>query len=191
MRLSKTQVAQALPYPLPADQEGAYPELTEVPGDSEPLAQRYKSSPALRTTADLIDLVANRRGELLNTFLKVLGEAATTRKGAEELMALVDACGLREAPSPCATAIAIYDDLEQLAESADRWTHPAQIVRNPDAQALSLLCAARIETEGGRVRERLERILQRLQRAARLTQKAASRRGQEPDRPTEWVDRWL
>ncbi|MCP3959404.1 MAG: hypothetical protein GY719_16260 [bacterium] len=191
MRLSKTQFARTLPYPLSADAEGAYPDLPEVRGDAEPLAQRYAKSPAVRTVADLIDLVADRRGELLNTFLKVLEESRTTRRDAAELMALVTACGLTEAPSPCATAIAIYGNLEKLIQAADRWTHPAQIVRNPASQALALLCEARIETESGVVRERLEHILPRLQRAARLTRKAASRRVQDTGRPAEWVDRWL
>ncbi len=127
----------------------------------------------------------------MKTLREALINSESTREHAEQLMELVAACGLTESPSPCATAMAISADLERLANTSSRWTHPAQVVKNPDAQALHKLCTARIEHETGLARERLEKIQPRLERTARLTEKAASRRSQSMARQPKWVASWL
>ena len=125
------------------------------------------------------------------TTLVALNRIWATGLSVRELMKLVAACGLNDSPSPYTTAMAISADLEKLAGTSSQWTHPAQVVKNPDALALYRLCAARVEVEVGAARKRLEEILPRLKRTARLTEKAASRRSQSTPRQPKWVDRWL
>ncbi len=193
MRLSKNEVSAPMPYPLQGASAEGQEALAEVLGTL--YGGHHEAArpvpPSVRATADLLDLVADHRRDLLKTLLEALNNSESTREHAEKLMELVAACGLAEATSPCAAAMAISTDLERLANTSSRWTHPAQVVENPDAQALYKLCAARIEGEAGPARERLEKILPRLERTARLTQKAASRRHQSAARQPKWVDRWL
>lgn len=177
MRLSKSSTPAPLPFPIRHD---------SAPGDSEDVsghsARSTTASPLARATSELVDLVANHRPDLLKTFLDVLHDSRKTREHTEKLIELIADCGVSEAASPCATSAAIAEDLEKLASSTDRWTHPAQIVRRPHVQALHRLCAARVHHEAGATRKRYESILPRLERAARLTEKAALRRVQEATR---------
>ena len=189
MRLSKNQAPRTLPYPVRTKPKSRH-RLSEA-RSTESLVSRYQTSSNLRATADLLDLVAGRRADLVKILLEIFGEAPSVRAHAEELQDLITICGVSEGVSPCATAMAIAADLEQLVGSADRWTHPAQIVRDPSSMALSRLCAARIERAKGPVRENLVQILPRLERAARLAEKAASRRVQGASRQPKRVDRWL
>lgn len=192
MRLSKSEVSPSMPYPLQDDatarRNGSY-DLPAMRRASDLVAT---DSPTVRAVADLMDLVADHRSDLSQRFLDVLSESKTASTHARELSNLIAACGVAEASSPCATAIAIAADLERLARAGDGWTHPAQIVKRPNVSALARLCAARIEGESGEDRERLEKIQPRLARAARLTEKAASRRDQgAAGRRSSWADRWL
>ncbi len=194
MRLLKNEVPAAMPIPLRNDSAGGGQETR-----LEVLSTRFGAgpeakqsvSPPVSAVADLLDLAADHRQDLLETLLAALKDSDTTREHAEHLMDLVAACGLAEGPRPCATAIAISADLERLAHTSSQWTHPAQVVSRPDAQALYKLCVARIGRENGSVRERLEKILPRLERTARLTEKAASRRNQSAARQPKRVDRWF
>ena len=128
----------------------------------------------------------------MKTLLEALNNSASTHEHAEQLNGAGGCLWFwDEAPSPCATAMAISTDLERLANTSSHWTHPAQVVKNPDAQALHKLCSARIERETGGARERLQKIQPRLERTARLTKKAASRRNQSAARQPRWVDGWL
>lgn len=177
MRLMKTETTPLLTYPIrpeSANPQDSFARLTKL---------RPKESTATPThgaLASLIDLVANHRSDLLKTFLGILAEADGSCEQAEALTDLVAACGVAEASSPCATAIAIAEDLDKLLEASGHWTHPAQIVERPNAQALYKLCEQRLEgAAAGNERERLSEILPRLERAARLTEKAALRRVQE------------
>ncbi len=192
MRLSKNEVPAPMPYPLRPD-SGGQDALAEFLGKRN--GNRHQAPPSappgFRATADLLDLVADQRRDLLKTLLEALNNSEPTREHAEQLMELVAACGLAEAPSPCATALAISADLEKLANTSSRWTHPAQVVKNPDAQALHKLCVARIQDATGADRERLEKIQPRLELTARLTKKAATRRNQSASRQSKWVDQWL
>ncbi len=192
MRLSKNEIPAPVPYPLqPAS--GGQEALAGLLGKRNGTRHDATTSdPAnFRATADLLDLVSDHRRDLMQTLLEALNNSESTREHAEQLMELVAACGLAEATSPCATAMAISVDLERLANTSSRWTHPAQVVKNPDAQALHKLCTARIEHETGPARERLEKIQPRLERTARLTKKAASRRNQSAARQPKWVESWL
>lgn len=190
MRLSKNEASPSVPYPL--QPVGAGRESTFVDLPRFRVARTAEKGSTRQAVADLVDLVANYRSDLLNGFLDVVHESETTRIHAAELMDLVAACGVTESPSPCATAQAIAADLEKLAETADEWTHPAQIVKRPNVTALHKLCAVRVEAETGQARRRLELILPRLERTARLTEKAAARRDQgASERRPDWADRWL
>lgn len=178
MRLAKNEVSPSLPYPFhpTASRRGTLTEVPPVDRQSDPVTAR--STAERREVADLMDLVADRRPDLLNGFLEVLGDSDATREHAASLIELVAACGVAESRSPCATATAISVHLEKLVDAAGRWTHPAQIVRWPNVPALARLCAARLEKETGPARGSLEKILPHLERAARLTEKAAARRTQ-------------
>lgn len=191
MRLSKNEVPAPMLYPLQSDSGG--PEaLAELLGKHNGAGDQAASEQtAFRATADLLDLVSDHRRDLMATLLEALKSSESTREHAEQLIELVAACGVDESPSPCATALAISADLERLANTSSHWTHPAQVVQNPDAQALHKLCQARIERATEADRERLENIQERLERTARLTQKAASRRHQSAARQPKWVDSWL
>ncbi len=185
MRLSKNDVQAPWPYPpqtADGDRERLFAAFPKSRRPADAGAAEPTAAAPRQVVADLIDLVANRRADLLRTLLDALDASEPTRTHAGELMDQVASCGVAEAVSPCATAAAIAADLEQLARSGDRWTHPAQIVRRPDVQGLFNLCAALAGRETGPARERLEKILPRLERAARLTEKAASRRVQEASR---------
>jgi len=149
---------------------------------AKPHPDTSTSTPNSKALADLIDLVANHRSDLLPTLLDALGETESAREPAKALTDLVATSGVADSRNPCATAIAIAADLEKLASVPDAWTHPAQIVRHPHVQALSKLCAARIESNTGSDREQLKKIQPRLERAAKLTERAASRRQQEAER---------
>ena len=178
MRLTKNSEPSLLPFPIRRD-------TTRKSPSAEQLSRHLggtESSAVARTTGDLVDLVADHRPDLLKTLLQVLHDSETTCEHVEKLIELVTACGVSDEVSPCATATAISADLEKLASTSDRWTHPAQVVRQPHLQALHKLCAARSEQETGTARERLANILPRLERAARLMKKAASRRDQEAAR---------
>ncbi len=190
MRLSKNEVQAPMPYPIQPETGGsdAFAEILDKRNGSH----RQTADPAsFRATADLLDLVSDHRHDLLDTLLQALKDSDTTREHAVQLVELVAACGLTEAPSPCATAMAISADLERLANTSSRWTHPAQVVKSPNAQALYKLCTARLEHATGPDRERLEKIQPRLERTARLTEKAANRRNQSAARQPKWVDSWL
>ncbi len=192
MRLLKNEVPAPMPYPLQGDPAAGQEALAEVLGAR--YGDRHDAAaapPSLRATADLLDLVADQRRELFKTLLEALRSSPSTCEHAEHLMELVAACGLAESPSPCTTAMRISADLDRLAGTSSQWTHPAQVVKNPDAQALAKLCAARVGHETGPARERLEEILPRLERTARLARKAASRRSQSAARQPKWVDSWL
>ena len=187
MRLSKNEAPAAMPYPPPANAAtNALEAHFETRLESTPFAP-----PNARAVAELMDLVADHRRELFSTMLEALKGSESTGEHASRLMDLVAACGVAETTSPCATAMAISADLEKLANTASQWTHPAQIVKHPDTQALYRLCASRIESETGTSRERLKKIQPRLERTARLAEKAASRRSQSASRQPQWVDRWL
>ncbi len=175
MRLSKSRPSPLLPVPLRPDP----PPESDSEAPPSPRLDRSKSSSIGRATSELMDLVANHRPDLLKTLLDVLHDSKKTRQPVEELLDLITACGVSEATSPCATSTAIADDLEKLASTTDRWTHPAQIVTRPHIQALYHLCTTRLRKETGTAKERLENILPRLERTARLAEKAASRRAQE------------
>ncbi len=191
MRRSKNEVPATMPIPLQTDTAGGEESLADVLGArfGEGNGAKRTVPPNVRATADLLDLVADHRRDLLETLLAALEDSETTREHAERLMDLVADCGLSEVPSPCATAMEISADLEKLAHTSSQWTHPAQIVERPEAQALHKLCVARIGRENGSSRERLEKILPRLELTARLTQKAASRRSQSTAR--QRASRWL
>lgn len=177
MRLSNRPTPPVLPFPLRPD-----PSETDTEEPPPGRTQGCEDQPLAHVTGELVDLVANHRPDLLKTLLDVLHDSELTRAPAERLVELIAACGLTEAPSPCAQSSAIADDLDELAATPHRWTHPAQIVRRPNLPALYHLCTARLSQEGGPKRQRLEAILPRLERAARLTRKAASRRSQEASR---------
>ncbi len=191
MRLSKNEAPPSMPYPLQADSVAGH-DLTKVLETSYGQNGTTRTDLPVQSVADLLDLVANQRRDLLEILLMALNDSHTTREHAEQLMRLVSDCGLDESPSPCVTAMAIAKDLERLATTTSQWSHPAQIVKNPDAQALYNLCSARLERESGAARERLLKIQPRLERTARLAQKAATRRSQNQNatRP-KWVDQWL
>ncbi len=181
MRLSNNEFpSPILPYPLTSDA------MLEARDDG----RRPSPVPNLRSTAELLDVVANRRRDLLPMLWQALRAAESTRDHAETLLDLVATCGSADKPSPCRTALAIAGDLDTLAETSSRWSHPAQVVESPDALALYRLCAARAQVAVGGERERLERILPRLERTARLVKKAASRRNNGNHKP-KLVDRWL
>ena len=163
MQLSRNQETQPIPYPMQT---------------ATSLLRDVKTAPSQRVVAELMDLVAAQRPDLWMTFVKVLEESESTRGHAMELLALIDDCGVSEAARPCATALSIAADLERLAHASDGWSHPSQILRKPDAEALHKLCAARVGRPGDPDREALLGIRPRLERAARLALKAASRRGQ-------------
>ena len=191
MRLSKNEVPAPMLYPLQPDSERPAA-LAELLGKRNGAGDQATSEQAsFRATADLLDLVSDHRRDLVETLQEALKSAEATREHAEQLIELVAACGVNESPSPCATAMAISADLERLANTSSRWTHPAQVVQNPDAQALHKLCQARIERTTGADRERLENIQERLERTARLTQRAASRRNQSAARQPKSVASWL
>ncbi len=192
MRLLKNEVPAPMPIPLQPDSAGGQEPRLEVVGTRFGVSPEatLTVAPGVRAVADLLDLTADHRGDLLETLLAALKDSDATREHAEHLMDLVTACGLAEGPRPCATAMEISADLERLAHTSSQWTHPAQVVPRPDAQALYKLCAARIGRENGSARERLERILPRLERTARLTEKAASRRHQSAARQPQRLDRW-
>ena len=187
MRLSKNEAPATMPYPPPTNAAANVLEAHfEARPETPPLAP-----PNAQAVADLMDLVAGHRRDLFSTMLEALKGSKTTGEHASQLMDLVAACGVAETPNPCATAMAISADLEKLANTSSQWTHPAQVVKNPDTQALYRLCASRLESETGTARERLQKILPRLERTARLAEKAASRRSQSASRQSKWVDRWL
>ncbi len=191
MRLSKNEAPTPMPYPLQADSVAGH-NLTEALETSYSQNGAVRADLPVQSVADLLDLVANQRQDLLETLLGALNDSKPTREHAKRLMTLVADCGLDESPSPCVTAMAIAKDLDRLATTTSQWSHPAQIVKNPDAQALYSLCCARLERESGAARERLLKIQPRLERTARLARKAASRRSQNQSstRP-KWVDQWL
>ena len=184
MRLSKNEAPTPIPYPLQSDAAGDQGALAEVLGAR--YGNRHDASqsnpPSVQTTADLLDLVADHRRDLLVTLLEALNNSESTREHTEQLMELVGDCGVIGSPSPCVTAMSISADLERLATTSSQWTHPAQVVKNPDVQALYRLCGVRIERETGEARERLDKILPRLELTARLARKAASRRNQSAAR---------
>ncbi len=193
MRLSKNEVPAPMPIPMQPDSVAGEEVLAEVLGGrfgARPEAGR-SMPPNVRAVADLLDLAADHRRDLLATLLAALKDSEATRVHAEHLADLADACKLAEGPRPYTTAMNIAADLEKLAHTSSHWTHPAQIVERPDAQALHKLCVARIGRENGTARERLEKILQRLERTARLTEKAASRRNQSAGRQPKSIGRWL
>ncbi len=191
MRLSKNEVSAPMPIPLQGGSAGGQEALAEVLTTRfGPTAQRALP-PSERAVADLLDLAAEYRRDLLETLLAALEDSDATREHAERLTDLVAACGLAESPRPYGTAMEISADLDRLAHTSSQWTHPAQVVPRPDAQALHKLCVARIEREAGPARARLEKILPRLERTARLTQKAASRRHESAARQPKRVDSWL
>lgn len=193
MRLSKNEVPTPMLFPPQTGSAEGQEALAEALGTRYGARREANGSapPSVRDTADLLDLVADHRRDLLKTLLDALKGSESTREHAEHLIELVAACGVDEALSPYATAMSISADLERLAGTSSHWTHPAQVVKNPDAQALFKLCAAKVESEVGPARERLEQILPRLERTARLTEKAATRRSQSATRQLKWVDRWL
>ena len=175
--------ASLFPYPIRTkDAASGSASLPAAETSADNSAKNKASQPSPRALADLIDLVANHRSDLLKTFLDVLDEAGSARQATEELTDLVAASGVPESHSPCATALAIAADLDRLAAAPDEWTHPAQIIRRPHVQALSKLCAAKVQRCTGSDRLRFEEILPRLERAAKLTERAASRRQQEAER---------
>lgn len=192
MRLSKNEAPTPMPYPM-SGESGGHEDLAQILGErfGARNGKAKGNPPSRRTVADLLDLVADHRRDLLPTLLAALKDSKPTREHAEQLMDLVVDCGLVESPSPCTTAMTISADLEKLANAAGQWTHPAQVVKHPDAEALYKLCAARIQRESGGERERLVQIQPRLERTARLAQKAASRRSQSAARQPKWVDQWL
>ena len=147
MRLSKNEASPPLPYPLHPVNGGRASTFVELPRFR--VARGAGNGSVRQAVADLTDLVANYRSDLLKSFLDVVHESESTRGHATDLMDLVASCGVAESASPCATAMAVAADLEQLAESAEGWTHPAQIIERPNVSALYRLCAARVETETG------------------------------------------
>ncbi len=181
MRLAKNEVPAPMPIPLQPDPAGGQEALAEILGARFGEAKQG-AAPSERAVADLLDLAADHRRDLLETLVCALKGSGATREHAERLADLVAACGLAEVPRPYATAMEIAADLERLAHTSSQWTHPAQVVPRPDAQALYQLCTARIEHETGPARDRLENVLPRLERTARLTRKAASRRNQSAAR---------
>jgi hypothetical protein len=189
MRLSKNEVPTAIPYPLPSGPAGDSESLGALFGASA----RFQGVPApsLRATAELLDLVADRRRDLLSVLWQALRTSESTRDHAELLLDLVATCGSAGAPSPCRTALAVSEDLERLASTSGSWSHPAQVVESPDVPALYKLCAARVQVASGAERERLEKILPRLERTARLVRKAAARRNNGVARKPSLVERWL
>jgi len=192
MRLSKNEASLPVPYPMHSVHVGRESTFVELPKIR--VARNGGNGSTRQAVADLTDLVANYRSDLLKNFLDVVHESESTRSHAAELMGLVAACGVAESASPCATAMAVAADLEKLADDADGWTHPAQTIQRPNVSALYRLCAARVESETGAARQRLEDILPRLERTARLTEKAAARRDQgeaAAAQPSSWADRWL
>ncbi len=194
MRLSKNETPTPMPYPLQNDSAQGQEALAEVLGtDYRRNGTVRAASPSSPAIADLLDLVANHRRDLLKTLLAALSDSEPTREHAEQLMGLVADCGLTESASPCVTAMSIAADLERLAVTSSQWSHPAQVVKNPDPQALYKLCTARLERESGAARERLVKIHPRLERTARLAQKAATRRNQSQNtaRQSTLVDQWL
>ena len=176
MRLSKNDVPAPMPYPLPSSPVGDSEDSITVLGGSYSSRSQTSPRPSLRATAELLDLVADRRHDLLSMQWQALRNAEATRDHAEKLQDLVAVCGTTDAPSPCRAALAVSDDLDRLTGTSSSWSHPAQIVESPNAQALHQLCVARIQYAVGTELERLEKILPRLERTARLTKKAAQRR---------------
>jgi len=191
MQVSNNDAPMARLFPRPAESAGEGEILTDETRFAIHDQAILPDATGEGATADLLDLVADHRRDLLPALLDALDSSAATREPARGLMALVAACGLVEVPSPCAAALAVAANLERLADSSSPWTHPAQVVRHPDAQALYRLCRARLEDPSETARQRLEQIQPRLERAARLTEKAASRRSQNAALPARWAQRWL
>ncbi|MEM7349956.1 MAG: hypothetical protein AAF657_04065 [Acidobacteriota bacterium] len=179
MRLSKSEATPPFAYPI---QSGAASSSDSFAEFSHLTSDPPAPAPSSGALADLIDLVANHRSDLLPTLLDIFEATEGAREQATELTDLVAACGVSEEANPCATAITIAVDLDKLIETADRWTHPAQVVKWPKARSLHRLCTWRLERSAGAERRQLEEILPRLERAARLTERAASRRFQEAAR---------
>ncbi len=176
MSLLKTESSPVIPYPLRtlAARQGAI--LNATPRNA---TNGSNGSISITAIGQLIDLIANERADLLPIQVDALTTCESTREHATALIELITACGVADAASPCTTAMSISADLDKLARSTDPWTHPAQVVRHPDAQALHKLSIHRVRNATGSELEQLQEVLPRLERAARLSKKAASRRSQD------------
>ncbi|MEM7582984.1 MAG: hypothetical protein AAF560_06365 [Acidobacteriota bacterium] len=173
MSLEKAEATPATPFPirsLSASREATFQSLLSGSTNGS------TGSVSIAAVGQLMDLIADQRSDLLQVQIDTLTTCEKTREQANALVKLVSACGVADSQSPCATALAIAADLDKLVHSKDVWTHPAQVIRHPNAKALHRLCAQRVRDASGLEREQLEEVLPRLERAARLSAKAASRR---------------
>ncbi len=179
MSLIKTESAPMIPFPIRA-LDVSRETIFNAPLDGTTNGANGAISAA--AIGQLMDLIANQRSDLLPIQIETLTACESTREHATALLDLIKACGVAETASPCATALAISADLDKLVRSTDTWTHPAQVVRHPDAKALHNLCVHRVQSAAGSELEDLRQVLPRLERAARLAKKAASRRTQDTTR---------